>query len=420
MIKYNDNNIYVGYIKELLHTFNLPTCQIEKEGNKYFEGEYFINAKKDAICRVNSINSDGSIEDFEWIHEYKFGDNILNITKNLDIKNNYYDSYTHRYLGKYLRFIKDFTGVNLMSLYNCFSNDTPISYTNDVDGHEISTSDKRTTLFMVDVRPDTTYTISLECGSSVSVFCDFYGYNAELELEGVDYHLVQHGGNRFRHPFTYTTPSISVNNCMFRDNFKMFIVVPSAFIDNIVVLEGDYTRCTELLFEENNRVVMGSRIPDYDFEHVDEEQEESLEEFNQYFKDSLISSRLQLLSYATETKYLLADRLVEYLSDNAITPNDEIANNIKRVQMQILGNDSNFTFPMFGQWNDSILRWVYRYISNHGNKGDLTYRDIYTDLLGYVDKDSEIVLENLNIEGDKLRQERIEEIKEELGGYYHG
>lgn len=28
MIKYNDSHIYVGYIKQLLSSFNLPTCHV--------------------------------------------------------------------------------------------------------------------------------------------------------------------------------------------------------------------------------------------------------------------------------------------------------------------------------------------------------------------------------------------------------
>ena len=54
-----------------------------------------------------------------------------------------------------------------------------------------------------------------------------------------------------------------------------------------------------------------------------------------------MSRRNQLLEFQTHTKYLLADRLQEYLSDNVITHVDEIINNIKRVQILLSGLDSD-------------------------------------------------------------------------------
>ena len=122
MIKFNDDNIYVGYIKQLLHTFNLPCCKIDNPSNNYVVGDYFISANKNEIYKVTKIDENNKCSESVKICNYKFGDEVLNITKNLEIRNNFYDSYTHEYLGEYLRFIRDYKGIDLMSLYNCFSN----------------------------------------------------------------------------------------------------------------------------------------------------------------------------------------------------------------------------------------------------------------------------------------------------------
>lgn len=54
-----------------------------------------------------------------WVSKYLYGASYLNITANLKIQNMIYDRYTHRYLGKYLRFLRDYNGIDLMSMYNC-------------------------------------------------------------------------------------------------------------------------------------------------------------------------------------------------------------------------------------------------------------------------------------------------------------
>ena len=45
MIKLNDNNIFIGHIKQLLKDFNLPSCTIITEDNadeNFVSGKHYI------------------------------------------------------------------------------------------------------------------------------------------------------------------------------------------------------------------------------------------------------------------------------------------------------------------------------------------------------------------------------------------
>lgn len=83
----------------------------------------------------------------------------------------------------------------------------------------------------------------------------------------------------------------------------------------------------------------------------------------------------------TGKSHPFADRLVEYLTGNAITPQDEIADDIRRVQQVMKLND---IWPDFdGLWDEHIRPIVYDYMVNHASS------DVNHDILGYVDKDVE-------------------------------
>lgn len=93
MFNFESQHILTGYIKQLLASFNLPKYINEEEG-------YIIT--KD--------------------YNYYYNKPVKNYTKNLQVQNNIYNSYTHEYLGDYLRFQRDYNHLDLMPLYNCFSN----------------------------------------------------------------------------------------------------------------------------------------------------------------------------------------------------------------------------------------------------------------------------------------------------------
>ena len=134
MLEFNSRNIIAGYIKNLLSSVYLPTCKLfssEEEMREYFSTSSTyslipsINDNLIAIIKnyrngrdyFVSINQNLNISP---IRVFRYNHYYPNLVKKLRLENDLYDSYTHRYLGDYLRFIKDYFDLNLMSLYNCF------------------------------------------------------------------------------------------------------------------------------------------------------------------------------------------------------------------------------------------------------------------------------------------------------------
>ena len=171
MLQFNNNHIFTGYLKQFLASFNLPTCRVyTAEFERYYLEHgcedprviestapiidpadlpmtFYINNEyidKDKIRPGISINylKDGSIQQYFWntdnwkpntdIPTSKYwksnttvhynGTKVLGLTKTLKNPTTLYNYQTHEYLGDYLRFLIDYEDINLMSMYNCFSN----------------------------------------------------------------------------------------------------------------------------------------------------------------------------------------------------------------------------------------------------------------------------------------------------------
>lgn len=398
MIQYNDNNIYVGFIKELLATFNLPKIAVWKDSmtdisTGLIDGKLYI--KDNGIYKYTNGQ-------FKYLTNYKLNKSILNITKKLELKNNIYDSYTHIYLGDYLRFIRDYLHLDLMSLYNCFTYDMPSNYNyiiKDVDS--FNTSDNAYKLYMLPVKHNQKYLIAIDCNTSISCICDYYENNNIINFEGregiVKESYKKIAGLKFSRPFvvdpentssiasalTIETPKFTKKNLPYENNLKLFIKVPKENTSSIVVLEGDYSQGCNIYFDDNHIAQIANNPLQYQL----------LNSSGDYYDATKYKyiSKPSLLYLNTQNKVLLATRLIEYLSENVVDLLSEDYN-IKKLQRRLSVSLDNAHRPIkkyldftygYGVWNNKIQHALANFIL------DNKLNNIYLDTLFYMDKDIE-------------------------------
>lgn len=427
MLKYNNNHIFTGYLKQLLSSFSLPACKVyTREFARYLEehGEEdprvlksFNNINSDRLAvRINYLKNDGlyhyfwkpasrnaklGLDTAQWkrtadVH-YSSDKSIPGLTRQLKSPGIIYDTKTHEYLGEYLRFVRDYYNVNLMSMYNCFTDKIYNNiYFSFLLGQRAAKKEQIKILFdsqateyriyALPVKLFSKYTIAIDCDQGIEMFCGLY--NTALDSSARAENLAARTYQRvhktmFKQPFLYDKLStkfwsedsdfdidengnkISIRTDAFtrwdltcrEKDLKLFIKVPISCRSSVAILEGDFRNYNDYRYSADtgawtytyNRSILNFNTKDvYD-----------LNSFN--FKPI---SKLQLLELNTGESYPFADRLIEYLCGSAITPLDAIPDNIKRVQRVM--NQNNYYFMVDGIWEDKIQNIVYDYIVNSG------------------------------------------------------
>ena len=156
MFKFNNTHIFTGYLKQKLASVNLPTCKIYTREFAEYVDKYgtedprviesidsivYSSEDKRVATSVNYLKNNELYnyvwnvnhdlvnlghDKASWKHVsdifYDSEKRIPGLTKTLSSPGRFYDTATHEYLGDYLRFLRDYYDINLMSLYNCFNN----------------------------------------------------------------------------------------------------------------------------------------------------------------------------------------------------------------------------------------------------------------------------------------------------------
>lgn len=435
MLQFNNNHIFTGYLKQFLSSFNLPTCRIyTAEFEKYYNEHGCEHPKvieSTAPIALSAVDPDkirpavgvtylknGSAQQYFWdtsswsvntksttnkaIKYWKSnstihynGNKILGLTKTLKNPTTLYNYQTHEYLGDYLRFLRDYENIDLMSMYNCFSNrlcnniKTELVWTKDaevVKTVSINAYDTNYKIYMLPVKLFENYTIAIDCYQGVEMFCGFYNETLDKSTEA-DYLMKQTyikvPKALFNQPFIYDkldiknwnwenekvnindTNKILRSELAVRENeLKLFIKVPATNTSSIAVLAGNYCNYNDYIYTASKtkgwQYQANSTVANFETNKTCKES--TLPDIN--VREFKPISKLQLLALNTGMSYPFADRLIEYLVANVIVPNDATPDNIKRLQRVM--EDCGYSFQIDGIWEPKMQMILYDYLMNNG------------------------------------------------------
>ena len=426
MIKLNDNYIFIGEIKQILANFNLPLCDV---GDSYpINDKHFILNNNIYRWQVNKATNYATKV---LCDKYLYGKKYVNLTSNFQIQNMIYDRYTHRYLGKYLRFLRDYSNLDLMSMYNCFDGEVIL---NIPDGLAIA-QESDYTIYKVPISLRSNFTILVN--QYVNVELCLYVDNKFVAIDDnkqLSQRTYKHG--KFNKSFIYPAIDLIYDQVYleelvdkYKDDLCLLIKIPSSCPGNIVVIEGIYD--SRLNHKQQMLIYKPAIYLDKKFltqypPTSDNEQSNDLDKTLQVFRDKFLTTNkqkflyvqsgnvtysnelmysgyrmnLQLLSTESgNARYLLADKLVEYLTKNAINPTSA-SYDIKSLQKYIdkklriaSPKDPSYssiptadyinTDRYYGLWNPRDLLNLRLFAAN--KKINLKKYDV----LGYLDSDIE-------------------------------
>lgn len=448
MFNFNNNHIFTGYLKQLLTSVNIPTCKIyTKEFAKYLAqtgkedprivesfGTMGINRpttninylKNNELCSLcYNFENNSTYWKPQAIFYYDKDKKVPGLTRKLNSLGPTYDTQTHEYLGDFLRFLRDYYNVNLMSLYNCFSNKiysnidikiklnsktkatSPEDEKIELDSETKATSleeektiifdstDSHFRIYAFPVKLFSKYTIAIDCSQGIELFCGLYKDILDSSGKCVDlfnrtYQKIPQ--TMFNQPFVYdklssnfwtlerelSKVSESTSNIRILENadsiirydllnreqdLKLFIKIPATCKSSITVLEGDFSTYNDYRYTPCAKNLVNGQLTKWEYQaNSNIINFENKKNINNFeFKPI---SKLQLLAFNTGESYPFADRLIEYLSGSAITSIDGISDNIKRVQKVMSLN--NHYFKIDGIWEKQMQKIAYDYMMNSG------------------------------------------------------
>jgi hypothetical protein len=314
------------------------------------------------------------IAEYEVINLIEEGVPIHGLTESFISTRTDYDSLTHQKLGDYLRFLHSQYGLNLMPLYNCFSE----YYVQGVDltsGRLIETNvdGYRTTL--VPIKFNRQYTVAMNSDFPVYMMPVLYDGKLIRRAENTNKFLCEDGSNvitkvgafRYKQPVVIDVSNTNKELQPYEKNLYLAIQFPKTVNTPITVIEGD--------FSANNGI------------HIYDEC--MFKKSSDKFINNIFVSNLSLLNMPTGigknvNSVPFSDKLVAYLLRHTIDMRSELSEDVEYVT-----NAFGYSYGFEGSWEPELRGKLFDgYMLLKDTRNELNYNDI----LGYVDRDIENAL----------------------------
>lgn len=378
MQKFLSDTAVSRYIKALLYNTYVPKYKSVFKDDIIVKDTKYVYKNNIILCTsTGTLLGTGK---YKTVADYNQNVGNRKICDNFMSKESYYDSTTHIKLGDFLRFYRSLTEINLLPLYNCFSNVYSSSFSITADGIS-SLINPLVKIAAIPIKFNTTYTIALDSSSDVMLAPalldggDFLFVN-DVNITNLLYEtekVIHYPSLNFLSPKTYRLDNTDPFMQKYEKGLVLFIQMSNNCDSSLVVLEGDYTNTSRKIINVekvvNKKDKEDNPIPDY----------YGLRSLSDEEKDYIFTSDLSLLRMNDRCNYAFSDKLILYLLASAITSEEDIYNNILRVQEAINAEDYYAVIP--DVWDDRLRKILFdSYVDN---------KEQSIDILGYVDNDME-------------------------------
>lgn len=431
MQEFYTNTLESKFIKSLLSKTYIPTVQVWKPGIKLVKGftyitkNYILKALVDFTPTSGNIGPKVELDNnyFEVLDTYVFGKFYKGITSNFESNNSLYDTETHYYLGEYLRAYRDLFDINLMPYYNCWGGQYSDKVRLNKVGSDIKLNkfnqrynDGLKTL-LVPIKFNQKYTIYIDSNSPVRFYIAYSEGDRiieefnnptiinELKNKNKNYIKFEEAGLNFSNPKLFEVNIKSTQGTgeseasFYKDYLTLVIQLPEINITNVLVLEGDYLNnkvITKNIYNDDNEIIesYNNRIKEVIYNEKD--LKEATKKDLEYYYSGGIPKLTQTFNGKS---YAFSDRLIEYLTLNVITENEDISDNIERIQEYIQTstnrrvNNSMYAGRAFikGVWDNNLRKYIYDEVTKRNYKNNRVNGTIF-DINGFLDKDSESII----------------------------